>query len=116
MKFQSPTDEPVHISLTSGHTALVTPEGVDLSPLFHKEAVARGCIPSGMVGAVVKSEPVFDRAAVIRQAMTAMLDGNSADDFTTNGKPDLRKLNARVGFQVAREEADKLFADLTEAK
>lgn len=113
MKFRSPTDEPLHIGLTSGHTIVITPEGVEVPALFHKEAVARGAEPdTGEAAASVATVPQFNRKEVITTAMNAMLDGGAEDDFTNDGKPNLRKLNAKVGFQVAREEADAIWAEI----
>lgn len=116
MNFRSPTEEPLHIALTSGHTAVVTPEGNELATMFHREAIARGAVPS-----TVQHEPTaitapqFDRDQVIANALNAMLDGGQEGDFTADGKPNLTKLNARVGFKVAREEADAAWAKVSAA-
>ena len=48
MKFRSPTEEPIHVSLVTGHTALVTAEGVELDPMFHREAISKGAIPGSL--------------------------------------------------------------------
>ena len=45
MKFRSPTDAPVHLALTSGHTAVVGPHPVELDARWHRVAIARGCAP-----------------------------------------------------------------------
>lgn len=112
MHFRSPTDDDLHIALTSGHTAIVTPEGNELDVMFHREAISRGAIPG-----TIKDEPAqqpqeksFDRAGVIEGAMNDMLDGGNEHDFTGDGKPNLIKLNARVGFKVSRDEADAAWA------
>lgn len=114
MKFRSDSDQPVHIALVTGHTAIVTPEGNELDAVFHKEAIARGCIPEG-IGQAPTTGAEKTRKGVIVDALQAMLDGAAEDDFRADGKPDLRKLNARVGFSVAREEADAIFAEVTAA-
>ena len=44
MKFRSPSDQPIHIALTTGHTAVIPPDGVVLDKMFHKEASARGAV------------------------------------------------------------------------
>lgn len=114
VKFRSPTGELIHVALTSGHTAVVTPEGNELPAIFHKEAIARGAEP--MTGAVPAQAPVapqFDRKQVIADAIQAALDGSEEADFTKDGKPDLRRLNARLGFQAAREEVDAIWVELT---
>lgn len=113
MKFRSPTDQPVHIALVTGHTAIVSPEGNELQAIFHKEAIARGCLPEGVQPDAPPAPPEFDRKRVISDAMRAMLAGKDEADFRSDGKPDLRKLNARVGFTVARDEADALFEEVT---
>lgn len=115
MKFRSTTDEEVHIALTSGHTAVVGIEPVELDKKFHKEAISRGCLPEG----VEADEPIvatgFDRVAVITKAMNEMLDGENEEDFTKAGKPDLSRLNARVGFTVSRSEADGIWEVVSKA-
>lgn len=111
MKFRSPSDQPIHIALTTGHTAVVTPEGVPLDPMFHKEASARGAVAFDDNTAIVPSPE--DRKAAIAAAITGMLDGQAEDDFTAEGKPNLLKLRARVGFAVTRDEADAVFTELT---
>lgn len=135
MKFHSPTQDPLHVALTSGHTAVVTYEGVTLDPMFHREAVSRGAIPESMfpgfagggadgrldLGAL--PQPVVDsftdpnnanvaRAATIRATLTQMMDGSNEGDFNTDGKPNLGRLKARLGFEITREEADAAFADV----
>lgn len=112
-KFRSPSDQPIHIALTTGHTAVIPPEGVDLDPMFHREASARGAVAFDESSLVVSTMTPDVRNAAISAALTAMLDGKAEDDFTTEGKPNLLKLRARVGFAVAREEADAVFTDLT---
>lgn len=109
MKFRSPSEEPIHVALLTGHTALITPEGVELPPIFHKEASARGAIAfdEGPGSAVL--QPAVDRQAAIAAVIKAMLDGSDAEDFTADGKPNLTKVKARAGFAVTREEADAAF-------
>ncbi len=97
MKFRSPSEEPLHVALTTGHTALVTPESVELDPMFHREASARGAIAfdDGAPGAAVSSVPM-DRKTAILAALKGMLDGNDPDDFTADGKPNLNKVKAKI--------------------
>lgn len=121
MKFRSPTDEPIHVSLTTGHTALVTQEGVELDPMFHREAIAKGAIPGSLTPEQAlmldaKPEaPQFDRADHIAKVLKAMLDGDNEGDFNKDGKPDLRAVNAKLGFQASRSEVDAVWADVSAA-
>lgn len=115
MKFRSITGEPVYLGLTSGHTAVVDPEGTELDKKFHKEAIAQGCLPEGVEEEKQDGKPAFNRAEVITDALNAMLSGSDTEDFTKDGKPSLAKLNARVGFTVPRSEADALWDALSKA-
>lgn len=121
MKFRSPTDQPIHVSLTTGHTALVTPEGVDLEPMFHREAIALGALPGSLTpeqALMLDAKPEaaqFDRGAHIAKVLKAMLDGDNEGDFNKDGKPDLRAVNAKLGFQASRSEVDAVWADVSAA-
>ena len=48
MKFRSPTDEPLHVALTTGHTCTISPEGDEIPQMFHREAISRGAIPGSI--------------------------------------------------------------------
>ncbi|MDD0837909.1 hypothetical protein PSQ40_04925 [Curvibacter sp. HBC61] len=118
MKFVSTTGEDIHIALPSGHTALIPapgPEtdGVELPIQFRREAIARGAVAVGIDMTETPQAAPLDRTALITKAITEMLDGSDEADFTSDGKPNLIKLAARVGFRVAREEADKIFDAIT---
>lgn len=114
MRFKAPGDEPIHIALTSGHTAIVGVEYTELPAIFHREAIAAGCLPFGVEAPAPEvAAPAFDRKQVIINAINDMLDGASEGDFTGDGKPDVRKLSARVGFTVDRNERDTFFAEAT---
>ena len=114
MKFCAFGDEDIHIALLNGHTAVVPPGGVELAPMFHREAIARGCLPETLEGHVeVSGEKGFQRAKVIGENMEAMIKEALPKDFTATGNPDLRKLNALCGFQVSREEADTIWAEVS---
>lgn len=114
MKFRSPSDQPIHVALTTGHTACITPEGVDLDPMFHREASARGAVCFDESAPAIASTMTPEvRKAAISAALKGMLDGASEGDFTAEGKPNLLRLKAAVGFSVTRDEADAVFVELT---
>jgi hypothetical protein len=116
MKFRSPTDQPVHLSLTSGHVAQVGAELTEIDPRFHREAIANGCIPEGVADEKEQERTGnFNRAAEINKAIEAMLDGTDKNDFTGDGKPDTRALSKRVGFTVSREERDEAWKPFEES-
>lgn len=106
MKFFPPTDEAVQIGLTSGHMAIVEATGTELHPSFHKEAIARGCMPEGIGRAPQEPAVGFDKMATIIEAMQAMVDDGIEAEFTGDGKPDVRALSKRVGFTVSKGERD----------
>ncbi len=111
-RFRSPTDFPLHIALTSGHTAVVPPEGTELAPMFHREAIARGAVLAEG-GTAEDHTQAFNRKLVLRDALQAMVQAKDKDDFTGDGRPNLVKLKAKTGFQVTREEADAIWAELS---
>lgn len=118
LKFKSPTSEPVHIGLTSGHMATVGPEGKVLPQIFQNEAIACGCIPI-IGGEVIQSaqesepSPAYDRRAVILDAMETLVARAAQGDFLGDGRPDVRALSKIAGFQVSSEERDSLWKALS---
>ncbi len=117
MKFRSPTNDPLHIALTTGHTAVVSAEGTELAPMFHREAVARGAVPvDSTVASMDLQTQMLARHLAIKDALDAMLNGADKDDFTADGKPNLTRLKSKAGFAATREEVDAIFAELAKAE
>jgi len=123
MKFRSPGDEPLHISLTSGHTLVIPAEGVEVPDMFRREAIARGAEPMASDGSVVAAVPKNDDGAaakstadnrkdLIKEALRTMLNGSNEEDFTAAGTPNLKRLQAVAGFQVSRADADAAWAEV----
>ena len=112
MNFRSLTDQPIHVALTTGHTAVITPDGGPLDPMFHKEAAARGAVAfDGPAGTPLSGA---DRKAAITEALQQMVAGKDPEDFTAEGKPALARLKAKLGFHVPRDEADAAYAELAD--
>ncbi|WP_374257616.1 hypothetical protein [Aquabacterium sp.] len=117
MILRSPTESALHVALTSGHTCVIeTGEGTDVPAIFIREALARGAIPGGVELDQPESEPAFDRNKAITDVLNSMLDGGDEQDFTSGGKPDLRRVNAKLGFQASRSEVDAVWTEITKAK
>lgn len=114
MKLYAPTEEAVSIGLTSGHMLVIERTGTDVPPMFRREAVARGCLTSPDEIVAPEGEANFDRKKVIGDAIRAMLDGDNEGDFKNDGTPNLNALQKRVGFAVQREEADAIFAEVSQ--
>ncbi|MFZ7319680.1 hypothetical protein ACLS0R_11570 [Comamonas jiangduensis] len=123
MKFRSPGDEPLHISLISGHTLVIPAEGVEVPDMFRREAIARGAEPLASDGSVVAAAPKNDDGAtgkssadnrkdLIKEALRTMLNGSNEEDFTAAGTPNLKRLQAVAGFQVSRADADAAWAEV----
>ncbi len=127
MKFRSPGKEPLHIGLTSGHTLVIPPDGVEVPHAFRREAISRGAEPmapdgshvevehqpgvqSGEDGANDGQNTAEKRLQLIKDALRAMLNGASEDDFTAAGLPNLNRLQFLAGFKVTRAEADAAWA------
>lgn len=103
-----------HISLTSGHTANVTAEGTELSAIFHKEAIARGCSLEPSAAKTKTTDEGFDREGAIREAIEDMVDAQDEGDWTNGGLPDVRAIEKRVGFKVTAAERDSAWAEISE--
>lgn len=115
MKFYPPEGaQELQIALTSGHTCLITEDGNEIPALFHKEAIAKGCRIENVVDAKVDSaDPQFDRRAKIAEAIDDMVDAGDQEEFTNDGKPDVRAVSKRVGFNVTREERDEIWTAMS---
>ena len=111
MKFKSTTGEDLPIALISGHTAVVTPEGVMLDKRFHKEAIARGCVVVGLEDdePVKGDKPPFNREAHIEKVIRDMLESSDDSYFTQQGLPKAEKLNELCGFTVSKEERETIW-------
>ncbi len=115
MKFRSPTDEPLHVALTSGHTMVIPPdaEGIDVPKHFQREAISRGAVLAEGGTAEVQTQ-TLSRQIVLRETLEAMIKGGDKEDFTADGKPNLMRLKAKTGFPVTREEADAAFEEVSQ--
>ncbi|MGE4338841.1 MAG: hypothetical protein AB7E55_23110 [Pigmentiphaga sp.] len=106
MKFFPPADQPVQIALTTGHIAIVEPTGTELHPNFHREAIAKGCMPEGVERETPETGKAFDKMSSIVEAMQMMAEEPNEADFTADGKPKTDAVSKIVGFTVSREERD----------
>ncbi len=113
VKFRSPTNEPLHVALTSGHTMVITADdkGIEVPVIFQREAMARGAVLTDEGTAEVRTQ-TLNRQIVLRETLEAMIKGADKDDFTADGKPNLVRLKAKTGFPVTREEADAAFDEV----
>lgn len=109
MRFKSPTDTPVQVVLLSGHCAVIGNEWRELPPILHQEAFRKGCISDNMsesdIAARVESAtPGRSNHDILVDAIRAMMDAPEPGDVTAADLPNLKKLSARVGWSVNREE------------
>lgn len=117
MKFKPPGQEPLSIGLTSGHSIVIPPEGREVPAAFRKAAVAEGCVPMGIgaeEGAAQQAHPETKEDKII-EGIEKLLDGDDESAFTTDGKPDTRKLADACGFGVSRQERDAAWAVVSES-
>ena len=131
MKFYGP-ENGARIATTDGHIVIVPPDGCELHERFHAQAYAAGCVSDVQLSRFKKiteakeaaepqlkqpAAPNEERQTQIKTVLIQMLNGNDPDDFNESGQPNLRRINARLGFQASRDEVDATFAALqAEAK
>lgn len=109
MKFKSPTDTPVYVSLLSGHCAVVGNEWRDLPPILHRKALEEGCITDNMDQASIDAKVESAQTGkshhdILVETIKAMMANPQSDDFTAADLPNLKKLSKTVGWNVNREE------------
>lgn len=120
MKFRH--SDGVRVALISGHVTSIGPDWRELDPIFHREALAKGCecdqssirtqdlSPQAGEGAVVN----FDEAGAIRVALIRMIERNGNGDFTGSGAPNLKVLAKEAGFKIDKEIAMRVWHELEE--
>ena len=117
MKFRSPTETPIYMGLTSGHTFTIGPELVEVPKRFHRQAVSEGAIPEGMDAAPIEGdEPEAGKVQLVVEAIRNLVKRADMSDFTGDGKPDTRKLSAIVGFTVLASERNTAWAEFQAAE
>lgn len=102
MKFRSPTDTPVQVSV-GVHSALVGPEGRELDEHFHKAAYSAGCL-TGKMKAPEVVENTKGELDELKAVIKSMIDNPCEGDFTNAGLPDLTVLSKLAGYTVSRED------------
>lgn len=112
MKFKPPGNESLMVGLTSGHTIVIEPKGTDVPPHFRKAAIAQGCMPVGVGAEELALTEEDKRSKLILDGIERLLDGGDESAFNGDGKPNLKKLNAVLGFQASREELDAAWAKI----
>lgn len=109
MKFRSPTEKPVYLGLTSGHTFVVTPEFIDVPMMFRKAAIAAECLTEGEAAAASPERGPALMDMIVAQVRKMVADANPAD-FTNDGRPNATQLSARCGFTVLAGQRDEAWA------
>ena len=113
MKLYPPTaDKDLYIGLTTGHTLVIPPDGIEVPKMFVREAISLGATPEQGAQSADIGTQVLARQLAVREALEAMIAGANKEDFTADGSPNLMRLKARAGFAVSRDEADTIFAEL----
>lgn len=117
MKMRSPTETPIYVALTSGHTCVIGPEFIEVEPRFHRLAVAEGAVPEGTERSVtVNPQAEATREELIVEAVKKMMDRNEPGDFTNDGRPNANNLSALVGFSVTSAQRDAAWAKVADAE
>jgi len=103
----------IRLALTSGHITCVGTDWQTLLPLFHAEALARGChcerplAPSKtqIISASTQAVTPLDEASAIAAGMSTLLKQGHNQGLTADGLPDMDVLSAQVGFTVEKDQA-----------
>lgn len=118
MKLKSPTDEPIHVALLSGHSIRIPPEGRDVPEMFRRDAFAAGAIPvtASIADFSAPEEEAIDdsKLALLIAGVQKMLVEN-AEDFTGAGLPNRKVLSGIVGWNVSVQELSAAWAKVQEA-
>lgn len=105
MKFRSDTE--IRVMSDDGvHSARIGDEWRELPPVLHSAAIAAGAEFDKGAGKVNKTEQTAGNPdalnqggedSVIRNALTALIERNSDEDFTSDNKPRVDAVNKLTG-------------------
>lgn len=99
MLMKSPLNTPVSVSLLSGATISVSPEGTEVPMEFFQEAVNRGCTPvQGSTQKPVATEKT--QSELLRELLIGMIEADNQDDFREDGLPKLEVVSEKAGRNV----------------
>lgn len=86
---------------------------------MHKAALAIGAEAVGAKLDVLEDDPATklapqgaEREAAIVTAIQMMVEENTAGDFTANGRPNIKRIEALVDFDIDSEERDAVWAKI----
>lgn len=121
-KYRSPTGETIRVVTDTGHVALIDGEWRELQPLYHNAALAAGCecdapsLVKNRVKPAASEDAVKDPTdeAKIERALKTMLEREEAEDFRTNGEPNLNVVAKLTGMRVTRKQVQPVFERLQE--
>lgn len=120
MFLKSVSEEPVIVSLTTGHAICISAEGREVPPAFVADALKTGqvvTVERTQPAAVVLASAVSDaddiaKLEAIKTAIKAALEADDKSLFTAAGLPDARKLDKMVGAPVSAAERDAAWSAL----
>lgn len=111
------------LATTNGVISFVAGEPVHVPPQMERDAVSIGatCVdgeaPSLLNTPDAQSQPMgSDRDALVKDAITAILEANSPEDFGSAGMPTAKAVEKRVGFKVDRQLLAALWLELKSSK
>lgn len=127
MKFKSLTNEPVRISMISGHITIVGTEFAELHERFHKDAYSLGCISEDMLkSAAAEAIPAkmaetlvrtHTKAQRIAETIGNWVEDNKLSNFSNStGKPNANLLSDALGESVSSAERDEAWYKYEEGK
>ena len=114
MKFRSPTEFPVQLALTSGHTCVVGVELTEVDKQFHRMAIMQGCLPEGVEPEKIEAANEPSKQELVVAAVRQIAQAGDAEDALNDGRPKVEKVSALAGFTVTASERDAAWAIVTE--
>jgi hypothetical protein len=109
MKFRAPSDKPVYLCLTSGHSAVIGNEWRELPILLHRKALEEGCVTDNMDEATIAAKiesaiPEQSKHEILLGIVKEMMANPKEGDFTAADLPNLKRLSGQAGWSVSKEE------------
>lgn len=120
MRYKSMSEKKIRIASTSGHIIMVGEEFKEVPEHMEPDARAAGCIAEDVFNKLTSAENVAEpltadeRIDLIVLSIKEMAADNPEGNFTKNGSPNRKILNAKCGFTVTAEEFDVCWSTVKE--
>lgn len=114
MKFRSPTEHPVQLALTTGHTCVIGVEMTEVDKKFHRMAIMQGCLPEGVEPEQIATENAPSKDDMILAAVRQIAQAGDHEDALGDGRPKVEAVSKLAGFTVSAADRDAAWAVVTD--